>query len=104
MMQNIKLETRIICRNEPFGGIIFNQKTGNSYKVDKELFETFLKYHKGKEIKDEKLLTTLKSMSLGCNEIKFLEKKGVQESENLDVLTSPEIISFSMDCISSSKN
>ncbi len=86
----------IVCRNEPFGGIIFNQNNGNSYKVDKELFDTFLKFHAGKEIRDEKLLITLKSMSSGCKEIKFLEKKGIQDSEKLEILTSPEIISFSI--------
>ncbi len=93
MVRNYK----VICRNEPYGGIIFNQHTGYSFKVDQELFSTFLSFQKaGEKYPDAKIQATMESMARGCEETLYWERKDFPNFNGLEVTSSPEKVSFSI--------
>jgi len=92
----MEIKKFLVCRDEPYGGIIFNQKTGYTFKVDKELFSTAINYFKEEKIQNQDVITKIKFMSNGCHNIFYLKAKNFLSSSNLEFSTSPEIVSFSI--------
>ncbi|TFF96805.1 MAG: radical SAM protein [Promethearchaeota archaeon] len=90
------IKNYLICRNEPFGGIILNQKNGNTFRVDSELFNVFLAYFNGKKPQDPGVLFKLKFISKDCNKLIYLHQDQKLIKRDIPIASSPEIVSFSI--------